>query len=142
MKTFRPRILLPLLLALTTLWAMALTMGFAPPAFAQEQPHLLDSLEEYQQKLDGLIKERLRAVVPGGNFVVRILVLGKNVAVPRPPQERDATELPGFRRKAVQAIEALRAIGSQGAAGAGAVPQSAHSRGARESARRIRSGPG
>jgi flagellar motor switch protein FliG len=82
--------------------AAVLVTGTVPALRAQEQPQLLDSLEEYQQRLDGLIKERLKAVVPSGNFVLRILVVGKNVQVPRPPRQRAATELPGFRREAVE----------------------------------------
>ncbi len=91
------------LLALT----LALTAGFAPAPAAQDQPQLLDSLEDYQKRLDGLLKERLKAVVPSGNFVVRILVVGKNVEVPRPPSRRPASELPGFRRQAVQPVRTV-----------------------------------
>ncbi|MCH7479295.1 MAG: hypothetical protein IIA14_14495 [SAR324 cluster bacterium] len=80
--------------------AAALALVWASPLFAQQpQPQLVDSLAEYQQRLEKLITERLNSVIPSRNFIVRILILGKPVEVPAfKPSERVIRELPGFRR--------------------------------------------
>ncbi|MCZ6644648.1 MAG: hypothetical protein O7B79_00230 [SAR324 cluster bacterium] len=59
---------------------------------------LVDSLEDFQQELDGLIRDRMNSIVPSGNFILRLFVVGKNVEVPRRVRTGDAGELPGFRR--------------------------------------------
>ncbi len=72
-------------------------LGAAPRA-QQNGALLVDSLEDYQQRLDGQIRERIRSVVPSGNFILRIFVVGKNVEVPRRVRGGQGVDLPGFRR--------------------------------------------
>lgn len=88
--------------------AIALATGLAliflqgSPLLAQnEEPQLVDSVEEHQKKLETLISERLGAVVHNRNFVLRLLVFGKPIEVPVSERERKSVELPGFRRTGV-----------------------------------------
>jgi flagellar motor switch protein FliG len=78
-----------------------LAPGLPGVGWAQQQgAQLIDSLEEHQKRLDELIRERLKSVVPSGNFILRIFVVGKIVQVPRPIRAGEAADLPGFRRNA------------------------------------------
>lgn len=78
-----------------------LAPGLPGVAWAQQEgAQLIDSLEEHQKRLDELIRQRLKSVVPSGNFILRIFVVGKIVQVPRPVRAGEAADLPGFRRNA------------------------------------------
>lgn len=86
--------------ALLLVLCCALAWAWMPNAQAQRQgPLVVDSVEEYQKKLEALISERLNAVVPSKAYLLRIFVLGKNIEIPLKAGETDELALPGFRRQ-------------------------------------------
>ena len=83
--------------ALMTSWMVS----FQGVVFAQNGGKLIDSVEPYQKRIEGLIADRLNAMVPNQNYLLRVFVYGKNVQVPIPAQRRQSFELPGFQRGGV-----------------------------------------
>ncbi len=85
--------------ALLLAWALA--MPGARPALAQApQDQIVDSLDAYQHRVEGLITERLDSLIPHQNYVVRVNVNGHKVQVPRSGvagAPGAALDLPGFR---------------------------------------------
>lgn len=69
-------------------------------AQAEDGAQLVDSIEEFQQRIDGLVRERLSSLVPSNAFVLRIFVMGKPVKIPVASAGADVVtgELPGFKR--------------------------------------------
>ena len=83
-----------------------LAVGWGAPnegtAFAQQGgKNLIDSVEPYQKRLETLISDRLNAMVPNQNYLLRVFVYGRNVQVPIPAQQRQSFELPGFSQGGV-----------------------------------------
>ncbi len=89
------------------LLAIAGLIALGPAARALAQvgaPQYVESLEGYQQRIEGLIHERLSALLPRGNFVARASVKGSKVRVPRAAVAGAALDLPGFRPAAGEAV--------------------------------------
>ena len=85
---------------LLPLWIVALLVMTAGTAWSQQaQPveQFVESPERFQQRVEGLIHERLSALVPGGQFLLKVNVQGRMARVPRADLEPGALELPGFR---------------------------------------------
>lgn len=80
---------------------LALLCAAAVPAGAQPaedgEPQYVESLERHQRRIEGLIDERLSALVPSGNYVLRARVSGERVTVPAPRVSGTQLDLPGFR---------------------------------------------
>jgi flagellar motor switch protein FliG len=92
-------------------WARPLVLGGllvllgALPAGAQQgEPQYVDSLEAYQRRIEGLLHERLSALVPSGNFVLRATVSGVPARLPRAALGGATLDLPGFRPSAGEAV--------------------------------------
>ena len=83
--------------------AMALGLA-APAAWAQSNDQVVDSLDGYQRKIEGLVGERLSALMPQQTYVLRAMVIGHKITVPRgSTSTSSAFDLPGFRPSAGQA---------------------------------------
>ncbi|MCH8311529.1 MAG: hypothetical protein IID17_00915, partial [Nitrospinae bacterium] len=79
------------LLAGLSAWLLAST------AWAQQPgAQYVDSLEEHQQRIEGLLRERLTAMLPTGNYVLKVFVIGERARVPATRAEPPARSLPGF----------------------------------------------
>ncbi len=88
-------LVLPLLAAV---WVTAcLAASTAAPAHAQEAPQYVNSQAAHRARIEGLIAERLSALVPSGRYVLNAQVLGQTVRVPRATAAGSQLDLPGFR---------------------------------------------
>jgi flagellar motor switch protein FliG len=58
---------------------------------------VVDSLEAYQRRIEGVLSERLNALLPRGNFVLRAMVIGHKGGAPRGQAAGTVGGLPGFQ---------------------------------------------
>jgi flagellar motor switch protein FliG len=96
-----------------TLTRTFLILALVLPALAARVPaqsgggdQIVDSLEAYQRKVESLIADRLDALLPQRNYVMRAFVSGRKIAVPRGAAPTGTFELPGFRPSPGQAVAA------------------------------------
>lgn len=74
-------------------------------AWAQESPpQIVDSLEAHQRRIEGLVDERIRALIPSGDYVMKANVTGTPSRLPRGAVEGTAIDLPGFRPTSNEAL--------------------------------------
>ncbi len=71
---------------------------------AQGGEQVVDSLDALQRRIEALVGERLSALMPRQTYVLRALVLGHRVTVPRGATTGGAYDLPGFRPSAGQPV--------------------------------------
>ncbi|MBI3992605.1 MAG: hypothetical protein HY342_04985, partial [Candidatus Lambdaproteobacteria bacterium] len=91
----------------TALLAAALLLLPLLPAWGQQGGgRLVDSVERHRAKIEGLIDERLAALVPSGRYVLRADVEATPVKVAPPGALPPASELPGFRAATREAVAA------------------------------------
>ena len=86
---------------------IALVAGaLAGPAAVRAQggEQVVDSLDALQRRIEALVGERLSALMPRQTYVLRALVLGHRVTVPRGAPAGGAYDLPGFRPSAGQSV--------------------------------------
>jgi len=94
---------LPALLAAAGLAALLCAVPRPAPA-QQTQAQYVDSLDAYQKRIEGLINERLSALLPSGNYVVRADVQGTKERVPNTAVSGTNLDLPGFRPTVSDAV--------------------------------------
>ena len=88
---------------LVAMFAMGymLPHGFVRPAMAQQvgsnSKPLIDSPERYQRRLKNLIRDRVAALIPTGDFVVGVTVEVSRPPLPGQGGSQPGMELPGFR---------------------------------------------
>ena len=84
--------------ALSVLLAAGLLLLALPQAWGQQGAgRLVESVERHRAKIEGLIDERLSALVPSQNYVLRVDMETTPVKVAPPGAPPPASELPGFR---------------------------------------------
>jgi flagellar motor switch protein FliG len=93
----------PLLAALAGV-CVALALA-AAPARADGGDQVVDSLDALQHRIESMVGERLSALMPRQTYVLRAMVLGHKVMVPRGTMSASsAYELPGFRPSPGQTV--------------------------------------
>ena len=87
---------------LLLLWALvlaALMTGVGSRLAAQQVGgRVVDSLETYRDELEKILSERISALIPSENFVLRVTVEGAKVRAPTAVTAEGIPELPGFRQ--------------------------------------------
>lgn len=77
----------------------------AAPARAEAGEQVVDSLDSLQRRIEAIVGERLSTLMPRQTYVLRALVLGHKVMVPRGTTSMSsAYDLPGFRPSPGQTI--------------------------------------
>ncbi|MFQ5483526.1 MAG: hypothetical protein ACE5ER_12305, partial [Nitrospinaceae bacterium] len=76
------------------------TDGFAQ----QDKAQYVDSLDSHRRRIEALINERLLALLPTGNYVMRAFVSGTKSRLSRATVSGPVLDLPGFRPSVGEAV--------------------------------------
>lgn len=88
------------------LFSVVVVFFTATSGYAQQEGDIyVDSLSSHQKRIEGLVFDRLSALLPRGNFVMRVNVSGEKARVAPPTPAGVALDLPGFRRSASEGGE-------------------------------------